>query len=237
MDLKNRKEADSNGRDESVLNPETVNEADLSRKERRLLEKEKIKGMGGKKKAQYIWMYYKFHMLGVVAAILAIVLGVHLYQNARMNTVLSVSVIDSGDFEVEDVEADILKLLNTEGKYDQVDVGQNLMSDSTGKELEANMRMAYVTQIQAATIDVLVMSSDLYEGMKDEGMFGNMKEIFGEDAYKELGDAAADEYHLEFKGGELADEFALPYDDICVCVTANIKNPDNALKWLESLTK
>ena len=45
--------------DESVLNPERKNELDLSRKERRLLEKEKIKGMGMKKKLEYFWMYYK----------------------------------------------------------------------------------------------------------------------------------------------------------------------------------
>ena len=32
--------------DESVLNPEIKNESDLSKKERRLIEKEKLKGMG-----------------------------------------------------------------------------------------------------------------------------------------------------------------------------------------------
>lgn len=35
--------------DESVLNPEIKNESDLSKKERRLIEKEKLKGMGPKK--------------------------------------------------------------------------------------------------------------------------------------------------------------------------------------------
>ena len=36
--------------DESVLNPEIKNESDLSKKERRLIEKEKLKGMGPKEK-------------------------------------------------------------------------------------------------------------------------------------------------------------------------------------------
>ena len=36
--------------DESVLNPEIKNESDLSKKERRLIEKEKLKGNGGQKK-------------------------------------------------------------------------------------------------------------------------------------------------------------------------------------------
>ena len=53
------------GHDESVLNPVYKNESDLSRKEKRLLEKEKLKGMGPGKKLQYIWMYYKPVMFGL----------------------------------------------------------------------------------------------------------------------------------------------------------------------------
>ena len=55
--------------DESVLNPEIKNESDLSKKERRLIEKEKLKGMGPKKKLEYIWMYYKPAIFGVIAVI------------------------------------------------------------------------------------------------------------------------------------------------------------------------
>ena len=46
MDLQNRAEAGSDGHDESVLNPEMPNETDLTKKERRRIEKEKLKGMG-----------------------------------------------------------------------------------------------------------------------------------------------------------------------------------------------
>ena len=45
MDLQNRAEAGGDGHDESVLNPEMPNETDLTKKERRRIEKEKLKGM------------------------------------------------------------------------------------------------------------------------------------------------------------------------------------------------
>ena len=61
--------------DESVLNPEIKDELDLSKKERRLIEKEKLKGMGMKKKLEYIWMYYKPAIFGVIIAI-ALIFGV-----------------------------------------------------------------------------------------------------------------------------------------------------------------
>ena len=56
MDLQNRAEAGSDGHDESVLNPEMPNETDLTKKERRRIEREKLKGMGTGKKIQYIWI-------------------------------------------------------------------------------------------------------------------------------------------------------------------------------------
>ena len=84
MDLQNRAEAGSDGHDESVLNPEMPNETDLTKKERRRIEREKLKGMGTGKKIQYIWMYYKIHMLCVLLAIGGVCLGVNIYRHAQM---------------------------------------------------------------------------------------------------------------------------------------------------------
>ena len=69
--------------DESVLNPVYKNESDLSRKEKRLLEKEKLKGMGPGKKLQYIWMYYKPVMFGILAAIVLAFVLKDWYINAK----------------------------------------------------------------------------------------------------------------------------------------------------------
>ncbi len=48
MDLQNRAEAGSDGHDESVLNPEMPNETDLTKKERRRIEREKLEGNGNR---------------------------------------------------------------------------------------------------------------------------------------------------------------------------------------------
>ena len=81
--------------DESVLNPEIKNESDLSKKERRLIEKEKLKGMGPKKKLEYIWMYYKPAIFGVIAVI-ALIFGIKdYYEQSKIKTVLSMTVVNS----------------------------------------------------------------------------------------------------------------------------------------------
>lgn len=233
MDLRNRAEASGDGHDESILNPEMPNETDLTKKERRQIEREKLKGMGTGKKLQYIWMYYKVHMLCVVLAIGAVCLGVSLYQHAKMETVLSIAVVDAGDFTANDVEENILEMLDTGNKYAQVSVAQNLITDETGADLDYYARMAYVTEIQTATVDVLVMPKELYETEKDKGMYANLKELFGDEIYESLG--ATDEQHLELTNSKVAEEFGLRYDPVCICIPGNVKNKENALKWIQSI--
>lgn len=236
MDLRNRAEASGDGHDESILNPEMPNEADLTKKEKRQIEREKLKGMGTGKKLQYIWMYYKVHMLCVVLAIGAVCLGVNLYQHAKMETVLSIAVVNAGDFTADEVEKNILDLLNTDNKYAQVSVAQNLMTDETGEDFDYYARIAYVTEIQSATVDVLIMPKELYEHEKDSGMYADLRETFGDEVFESLG--AVDDQHLELDGSSsVAEEFGLRYDPVCICLPGNVKNKDNALKWIQSVLK
>lgn len=236
MDLRNRAEASGDGHDESILNPEMPNEADLTKKEKRQIEREKLKGMGTGKKLQYIWMYYKVHMLCVVLAIGAVCLGVNLYQHAKMETVLSIAVVNAGDFTADEVEKNILDLLNTDNKYAQVSVAQNLMTDETGEDFDYYARIAYVTEIQSATVDVLIMPKELYEHEKDSGMYADLRETFGDEVFESLG--AVDDQHLELDGNSsVAQEFGLRYDPVCICLPGNVKNKDNALKWIQSVLK
>ena len=236
MDLQNRAEAGSDGHDESVLNPEMPNETDLTKKERRRIEKEKLKGMGTGKKIQYIWMYYKIHMLCVLLAIGGVCLGVNIYRHAQMKTVLSIAVVNAGDFDSEKVEEDALKTLGTEDKYAEVSVAQNLMTDETGEDFDYYARIAYVTEIQSATVDVLIMPKELYEHEKDSGMYANLRETFGDEVFESLG--AVDDQHLELDGSSsVAQEFGLRYDPVCICLPGNVKNKDNALKWIQSVLK
>ena len=87
--------------DESVLNPEIKNESDLSKKERRLIEKEKLKGMGPKKKLEYIWMYYKTAIFGVIAVIA-------LFSVEELDDQEYIALITVEDLESDDEEGALL---------------------------------------------------------------------------------------------------------------------------------
>ena len=90
----------------------------------------------------------------------------NIYRHAQMKTVLSIAVVNAGNYDSEKVEEDVLKTLGTEDKYAEVSVAQNLMTDETGEDFDYYARIAYVTVIQSATVDVLIMPKELYEHEK-----------------------------------------------------------------------
>lgn len=58
----------------------------------------------------------------------------------------------------------------------------------------------------------------------------------GDEVFESLG--AVDDQHLELDGSSsVAQEFGLRYDPVCICLPGNVKNKDNALKWIQSVLK
>ena len=83
-------------------------ESDLTKKEKRLLEKEKLKVMDWKGKLQYIWMYYKVWIFAAIG-IVFLAFGIRSWiENARIKTFLSIAVVDSAgaDYETERIIGD-----------------------------------------------------------------------------------------------------------------------------------
>ena len=204
--------------DESVLNPEIKNESDLSKKERRLIEKEKLKGMGPKKKLEYIWMYYKPAIFGVIAVI-ALIFGIKdYYEQSKIKTVLSIKET----------------LGYKDDPYSKVEIGVNLTTDSEMAEFDYNAQMAYMAQIQAGSIDIMVMPEKLYQTLKKNEPFADLKELMGEEAFEKFG-MQTDTTHISITDSELEQELGVIYDPVCIAVPYSAPNQENAVKWIKSL--
>ena len=246
--------------DESVLNPEIKNESDLSKKERRLIEKEKLKGMGPKKKLEYIWMYYKPAIFGVIAVI-ALIFGIKdYYEQSKIKTVLSMTVVNSMANDTETPEQKIKETLGyKDDPYSKVEIGVNLTTDSEMAEFDYNAQIAYMAQIQAGSIDIMVMPEKLYQTLKKNEPFADLKELMGEEAFEKLyqtlkknepfadlkelmGEEAfeksgmqTDTTHISITDSELEQELGVIYDPVCIAVPYSAPNQENAVKWIKSL--
>ena len=221
--------------DESVLNPEIKNESDLSKKERRLIEKEKLKGMGPKKKLEYIWMYYKPAIFGVIAVI-ALIFGIKdYYEQSKIKTVLSMTVVNSMANDTETPEQKIKETLGyKDDPYSKVEIGVNLTTDSEMAEFDYNAQMAYMAQIQAGSIDIMVMPEKLYQTLKKNEPFADLKELMGEEAFEKFG-MQTDTTHISITDSELEQELGVIYDPVCIAVPYSAPNQENAVKWIKSL--
>ena len=221
--------------DESVLNPEIKYGEDLSKKERRLIEKEKLKGMGFGKKLEYIWMYYKPAIFGVIAAIALVFAAKDYYEQSKIKTVMSVSVIDSLSGDTDAAEQEIMQVLGCEDDpYSKVDIGVNLTTEADRTELNYNAQMAYVTQIQAGAIDVMVMPEALYETLNENEPFADLEELLGTDAFEAFG-TQTDKTHISITDSELAEKLGVNYEPMCIVIPYSAPNQENAVKWIESL--
>lgn len=221
--------------DESVLNPEQVNEADLSRKERRLLEKEKLKGMGFGKKMEYIWMYYKWAIFGIILLICFGFFMKDWYHNSKMVNVLSISAASAGVVEAEPMEAELKEMLGYDDEYSYVQIATNLSVDATGEAFDYNAQMAYVAQLQTGTIDALIVPETVIPSLSTSDQpFQRIDEVVDEETLAKLGDRVKGTY-IALEKEVLNEEYSLWYEPACILIPFNAPNPENVEKWISYL--
>ena len=72
-------------------------------------------------------------------------------------------------------------------------------------EFDYNAQMAYVAQIQAGSIDIMVMPEKLYQTLKKNEPFADLKELMGEEAFEKFG-MQTDTTHISITDSELEQE-------------------------------
>lgn len=222
--------------DESVLNPETKTEYDLSRKEKRDAEKEKLKTMSLTGKLEYIWMYYKVWIFGILAACLVLYEGINIYQHSKIKTVLTVSIVNTALSDSEPLGDEIQEVLGcTDDKYKTVNVYTSLTTEADEVTLGTNAQMLLTTQVASGTLDVLIMPEKMYDSLNaDESEFMDLKELLGEETYSKFGDQS-DSTCIKLNDQEMLDKFGVSYEPVCISVLINSLNTEEAAAWIASL--
>lgn len=158
---------------------EQKHESDMTPKEKRQAEIEKLRGMSLGEKAGYLWTYYKIWLLIPVILIIVIWQGIQIYHNVREVELLSIGIADTGldtTSGQEALESDLLGLLGTGDKYEVITLDTGI---SSGDDSAAVMKRA--TVMGAGTMDMLICGEELYEEYEAQGAFADWVEILGED--------------------------------------------------------
>lgn len=144
-------------------------ESDMTRKEKRQNELKKLKSMTFKQKAAYIWEYYKGVFAGIIIACVIISIGVQMFQNSQLKSLLSIAVVDSNydhDEQVEALQNDFLAYAGTGDKHEVVDVDTSLLS---GDDYNAVVKMTVV--MGAGTADMMFCGEETYKKYKQQEAF------------------------------------------------------------------
>ncbi len=158
---------------------EQKHESDMTPKEKRQAELEKLRGMSLGEKAGYLWTYYKIWLLIPVILIIVIWQGIQIYHNAREVELISIGIADSGldtTTGQEAFERDLLVTLGTGEAHEVITLDTGI---SSGDDSASVMKRA--TVIGAGTMDMMICGEELYEEYESQGAFADWEEILGED--------------------------------------------------------
>lgn len=157
-------------------------ESDLTPAERRKERLETIKRLKGTARLEYIWEYYNFLVVFVIAAALVISTIVTMVRNSQQNIVLSIAIVDADkqtdqtNTELEEQIRNCLKL--SENERVQIDTAASTV------ETEENKAKLTMVMSPVSENDIVICGQEVYDKYKETGVFKEPNEMLGEDAGK-----------------------------------------------------
>lgn len=157
-----------------------VYESDLTKQQKRQMEREKIRKMSGTKKLGYLFTYYKVWLLVPVILIVLVVTGLQIRRNALEQPLLYVNISDpvmGADEQAETLSADLLQRIGTGNRYETVPVTTSVLSSS---DYEASMMMS--VWLSTGEMDLVICDEETCKTFTEQGVFFSCEEIFGGDS-------------------------------------------------------
>lgn len=167
---------------ETTENKRPVYESDLTKEQKRQLEREKIKHLSGTKKLGYLWTYYKIWLLIPLLLIVAIITGIQIWQNAQEKPLLYVNISDplvGTDDALDSLSTDLIQQIGTGNTHETVPVTTSILSTS---DYEASVMMS--VWLSTKEMDIVICDEETYRQYVDQGVFLTNEELFGDDLQK-----------------------------------------------------
>ena len=163
----------------SDLNPQKQHETDLTREEKRRMEREKFKAMSLQGKLGYFWDYYKWTIIIVIVAVVVIHEGIGIYKRSKQIKLLSIAVMDTDIDSAQgqrDFSDGLLSILGTGNPDEVIELDTSLMS---GDSQSATIKRVVITA--AGVTDIVIVDEACYESYAGEEAFLSWEEILGDD--------------------------------------------------------
>lgn len=211
---------------------EQKHESDLTEKEKRELERRKMKSLGFKDRIEYVWTYYKQWLFGALLLIALICAGADISKSKNQEILVGTAVAGaSADYQKE-LQQTVKEWIGSENKEAGVDLYLGLLTDPK----DVQTRTLLDTWIASEAVDIVICPKEFYESYEKQETFADMREALGEQAkqYEELIEGNA----LVLKdAGEIKEKLGVGYDDIYIGIVRNGKHRENARAMILGILK
>lgn len=165
-------------------------ESDMTKKEKRELEREKLASMSKKQKLEYVVTYYKFSIIAAILIIFLIIGIVKWADDLKKETLLYVAAINS-ELDAGTIMDDFRKSIHDTDEYHEFVLDTSIFV-GTGKEenadvpIDYNAQMKITTLVGAGTVDIYICPEVIYQNYaKEDGLLYEISDLMGEDFVKE----------------------------------------------------
>ncbi|MGH4050884.1 MAG: hypothetical protein ACREVX_05950 [Clostridium sp.] len=144
-----------------------------------------LKGMSKKKKAEYIWEYYKLHIIGVLVVICIIISIIH-GQITKVDYVFNLTMLGNtvDTTKLTDLEKQITSVVVSDGdKKKQATIGNMSIGGSTSSDstMSSQYMQKFVAQLSVGELDIVILDKDMFESFAKQNMFLRLDNLSGLD--------------------------------------------------------
>jgi hypothetical protein len=135
-----------------------------------------LKGMSRKKKAEYIWEYYRLHIIGTIAIIF--ILGYIINnQITRIDYVFNLTMIGNivDENKINDLEKQLTEIVVKEGEERKQATVATIPLE--GSNMSSQYIQKFIAQVTVGELDVVVLDKGMFESLVKEDMFLKLDSI------------------------------------------------------------
>jgi len=211
----------------------------------------KLRLLSWKARFAYVWDYYKPVMVGIIAVIAVINIGITIYHNLQIDTLLYVYLINCNTYYVdsETLTADFTEYLGeTEGielaQNEEIDIDTSMILDDDDYSTSYTYQMKLAAVISARQCDVMLMDVEKFEEYAGMSYFMDLRELLTDEQLEEWADRIV---YLEDEEGEtipcaidltdspIVEENMIYYDTVYGGVVGNSENLEMRITFFEWL--
>lgn len=207
--------------------------------------KENTANMNRKQKIEYIWYYYKLHIIAALVVIIVIGSFASTFLT-RKSTYVSVSL--TGSYVDNNKLDDFNKKANKELLGDNKKSEVSITFLSKGGDTDYNTDQALTARIAAKDIDILILPKSDFESYAKLGSFLDLSDLKNDSVFQKLNfieatDTSDKKTEAKPYGIDADDfsksfnEFTYDYKDKVVGILVNTPNKSNAVKFLKWMLK